>query len=343
MPKQKIISSTAKIGINYIRDIVERANCIFHKIEQENDLGIDGLIEIIKKEEPTGNLLALQVKSGESYFNHKNNECLIQVANHREYWLNYRLPVYGVVYVPSLSKGYWVNIKEYLKINPDRNVIRFKKTEVNQFDQENFLSIFVPRVLSKIPNLEFKKAIALFHSKNRDEFYTGLVVLFRKYVNKTEVWDEFVDFFHNTKTENIPTALIYYFAHIPWHGDISAFGEMPTEDTISYVNMLFNKFDKEDNIKLLALVDEENLISRGSIGQSVEAIVSSLPNCLVLLKSILDDKTLPLHIRIVAAIVLSMHWPIETIPQLKSLELEGSWFAKELISYIQQWGAYNPY
>lgn len=39
MPKYSNSSITAKIGINYVRTIVEESGSLFHKIEQENDLG----------------------------------------------------------------------------------------------------------------------------------------------------------------------------------------------------------------------------------------------------------------------------------------------------------------
>ncbi len=46
MPTYKKINITSKIGVNFIKDIIERSGSIFHKIEQENDLGIDALISI---------------------------------------------------------------------------------------------------------------------------------------------------------------------------------------------------------------------------------------------------------------------------------------------------------
>jgi hypothetical protein len=87
---------------------VEEANCIFHKIEQENDLGIDGLIELIRNEAPLNKQFAVQIKSGESYFVPKTQECLIPIDGHREYWTAYPLPVIGLVFVPSQKAAYWI-------------------------------------------------------------------------------------------------------------------------------------------------------------------------------------------------------------------------------------------
>jgi hypothetical protein len=97
MPKYKETNVTSKIGVNFVKGIVEEAGSLFHKIEQENDLGIDGIIEFIKDETPTNKSIALQIKSGKSYFNLQNTESLIPVDDHYEYWKNYPLPVLVLV------------------------------------------------------------------------------------------------------------------------------------------------------------------------------------------------------------------------------------------------------
>lgn len=71
MPKLKKTSITAKKGINFLKGIVEDNGSIFHKIEQENDFGIDCIIEFFKDEEPINISIAFQIKSGSSYINKK--------------------------------------------------------------------------------------------------------------------------------------------------------------------------------------------------------------------------------------------------------------------------------
>ena len=52
-----------KKGMNYITTVVDDCMCSFHSIIQENDIGIDGQIELFDENKiPTGKLISLQIK-----------------------------------------------------------------------------------------------------------------------------------------------------------------------------------------------------------------------------------------------------------------------------------------
>ena len=269
---------------------------------------------------------------------------MIPIDGHREYWAVYPLPVIGLVFVPSQKVAYWIDIKTYLQNHPQDTVIRFRCTRVNVFDRDEFKSLFIPMALKEIPDIPFDQATQLFESTNGNELMLGLVVLFRKFPNRLETWDRFVAFFKRTPAESIPGCLIYYFAHVPWHGDIWGYGEQLTKETENYIRTShFQHFESDDVAKLLSLVDEENMIGRGTIGQSVEAIVSSLPNRSELLKDILANKARPRFVREVAALIYAMHQPKDAIACMKELHIEGSPYMGEMANYIQECGNFNPY
>jgi hypothetical protein len=142
MPKYLKTNSTSKAGINYVRTIVESDNLIFQKIDQENDVGIDALIEVVKKERPTGNFIAAQIKSGKSYFDKKSNFCKFPIGGHRDYWSNYSLPVYGIVFINEFESAYWIDIKHYLKNRPTDTIISFEPNLVNVINQTTFITIY---------------------------------------------------------------------------------------------------------------------------------------------------------------------------------------------------------
>lgn len=341
-PKYPTRNATAKTGVNYVRSIVEGSNSIFTEIHQENDIGIDALIEFIKNEHPTGKCIGVQIKSGDSFYDEKRNECVIPVDNHADYWTHYPLPVFGIVYVPMRKCGFWVNIKDYLRGNRQSATIRFQCTRVNTFENANFNRIFVPNIIGELPDeFPYEEALELFHSPNQDESNLGLYILFRLHSDRNDVWDEFIAYFRNQSSENIPGVFAYYLAHIPWHGDIAGGRDKITKESKEYARSLLASFTKADVVKLLCLIDE-NGISRGTVGQSVEAIISVIQDSCVCLADIAQDNDLPLPIKEFAALIFT-YYSQNTVQGLQESmalwqRIAGqSQYANELIAYLREY------
>jgi hypothetical protein len=124
-------------------------------------------------------------------------------------------------------------------------------------------------------------------------------------VNRKESWDAFVKYVVDNPASEIPRVLIYYLAHIPWHPDIAWMGdEQITSETRDYTKQLLSRFGKVEVIKLLSCIDEERGIERGSIGQSVAAIIASLPDAKTILASVYQDPSLPVFTRECAGIII---------------------------------------
>jgi hypothetical protein len=329
--------------MNFVRGVVEGTGSLFHRIEQENDLGIDALIEFVRGEEPMKKIIASQVKSGESYYDRRHNACLIPVGGHREYWQNYPVPVVGIAYIPSLDEANWTDLKDYLRRNPTANTAKFARTAANRFDAENFVSVFMPLAMRETPILPHDQALSLFLSRNADERQLGLAVLFRRYPNSTAAWDAFIDVLGSTPRESVPPVLIHYLAHIPWHGDIFYRGEVITESTREHVLTRLRNFRKPEVLKLLEFIDRDSMLSRGSCGQSVEAIISAIPVSASLLEEIVSDAHVPLFRRECAALIFTMYQGRGASGLLARLSASGSSYAQELLEYLRHYGKVNPY
>ena len=91
--------------------------------------------------------------------------------------------------------------------------------------------------------------------------------------------------------------IIYRLAHIPWHPDIWYRGESISEETKNYALKKINRFEKPEVIKLLSLIEEGIGIQRGTIGQSIEAILSKVNGIENILAEIINDKNIDLLIR----------------------------------------------
>lgn len=104
-----------------------------------------------------------------------------------------------------------------------------------------------------------------------------------------------------------------------------------------------NRFGYEEVVKLLRCVDPEQGFARGSIGQSVETIVSSLRDVDHLLEEIASDEELDMFVRESAELILAMHLAEGAIPILTRLANHNARFAQELIEAIHREGGVNAY
>lgn len=334
---------TAKKGINYVRNLIEGSGSLFHKIEQENDLGIDAIIEFIHHESPMNKSIAIQIKSGNSYYKCKSAECVIQIGSHREYWLNYSLPVFGIIYVPDHNMAYWVNVKSKLKESPEINEIRFKINRVNSLDINTFNSLFKPLNTNLKPYLEINEAIDFFNSDINEESHVGMVILFRNYVNEISVWNEFLKALKRKESHEIPSILIYYIAHIPWHGDISYHGENISNKIKIHVSSIISNFDKKMVVKLLNIIDPDDGICRGTIGQSIEAIISQIKEIEYKLEVIITDNNYSKELRINAALIFSYYVGEKARPILEKSTIADNDIIKLLCAEIKEHGGINLY
>ena len=77
---------------------------------QENrDYGIDALVEVVENNQTRGELLALQIKSGQSWLKEQTKEGYIHRndTDHLDYWSKYPIPVLIIIHDPSDNSIYW--------------------------------------------------------------------------------------------------------------------------------------------------------------------------------------------------------------------------------------------
>lgn len=88
--------------------IKEKLRWLFREQPTE-DYGIDAHAEVVDGEDVRGRLLALQIKSGESWFRETapGGWWFRPDAEHVRYWLNHSLPVVVVLYHPGTKSCHW--------------------------------------------------------------------------------------------------------------------------------------------------------------------------------------------------------------------------------------------
>ena len=113
--------SVDRLGVNKCSYIFEDIGFLFRE-QPIGDYGIDAIIETRNENYLSGKMIAVQIKSGESYFSEKKDDCVIfrGEAKHYDYWIDHSLPVIIVLYSPSRGKCIWESVNK-------ETAIKFKR------------------------------------------------------------------------------------------------------------------------------------------------------------------------------------------------------------------------
>lgn len=129
-------NKTERIGVSHCDEIASRNNWLFRE-QPINDIGIDAHMEFIDELGLPKQLIALQIKSGESYFNEiKDDFVVFRDINERQYnyWINNSLPCIIVLYNPTTNQCIWQKLTEetILKTSNGEGKGYFIKIPLNQ-------------------------------------------------------------------------------------------------------------------------------------------------------------------------------------------------------------------
>lgn len=277
LPIRRRSAVIERAGVNYVRAIVEGANCLFHEIAVENDYGNDAFIQIVDGEAVTGHYVLVQIKAGESYC---EDDCCFIPATRTQllYWSSHKLPVVGIVYDPTDAVGYWISITAYLRSRPevfsqDTHRIRIDKEELSRFDEAGFRDFFLPWILGRPPRLDYQRSVRFTLEGAFDLHSIGIRSLFYQFRNRIQTWEVLERALLERKSVDLDPIIAYFLAHAPGHGDIAWHEQSVLDPDIRAAAVeRMTQWDTDVIIKLVELIDD-NGFGRGTIGQSVYAIV----------------------------------------------------------------------
>lgn len=110
-PKYDKNSKKGETGITIVKTIVQsELNWIFRKNHQEDDFGIDAYFDIISEiGQVTGKSIAVQIKTGDTYFSEKNALGWVYRGElkHLNYYLNHDIPVIIIIVDDNEKVAYW--------------------------------------------------------------------------------------------------------------------------------------------------------------------------------------------------------------------------------------------
>ena len=256
MTKYLKTQATAKKGINYIKRVVKSSGCHFFEIRQENDIGLDAIIELYENDIPTGKMFAVQVKSGKSFYTPTKQSCKIPIEKHRDYWLNHDFPVIGIVYVPALFEAFVVDIKKYLLQNPTAMVIKYEASEMFKFNFHNFNNIIK---LDRLNLISDEEKFMVFTEEFENKSFRFLINLasmsLKKVIPALYASSSFVEFIrkmdYNIISVSEMNSLKNKHKFIPvsnkWHGIFHYSNNKNLcfeEQAVEYFNIKFNELKK---------------------------------------------------------------------------------------------------
>ena len=162
--KLPIYSETGELGSKGIRMVADAVEDELHwifRVKEKTDIGIDGEIERIDNRKSTGELLAVQIKCGQSFFKEISDlgyvfRCTEEKVN---YWLSLSIPVILCLCNNEKNKVYWCHITVdtvhklkcgYKIIVPFSNVL----------NQENIYKLEL--ILETVPSIDVISDAAIF-------------------------------------------------------------------------------------------------------------------------------------------------------------------------------------
>ena len=149
-----------RIGVQAVGSQFEKAGYIFRE-QPISDYGIDAQVEIVEAGNATGKLIALQIKTGLSWFEESDLHGFIYRgdAEHLEYWIKHSLPVLIVLHNPETSLSIWqaVNPQNVIPTGKGWKILVPKGQRINpgmDVDIKRLIYKFLPLKNHTICNIE---------------------------------------------------------------------------------------------------------------------------------------------------------------------------------------------
>ena len=107
--RRKPSARVASEGVTHTQQAIEGELGWLFRNQPTEDYGIDAQAEVVDGEDVHGRLLALQIKSGTSWFKDTGpgGWWFRPDREHVQYWTNHSLPVVVVLYHPKTKRCYW--------------------------------------------------------------------------------------------------------------------------------------------------------------------------------------------------------------------------------------------
>ena len=166
-------------GLGFITQQFAQIGCIINEYHRE--VGIDAILEIRDDlYKSSGKFVAIQLKSGESFFKHQDVHvyyCYIDDV-HVSYWLKCCLPILFIIYNPTSRKAFWSRIEKNNLILTGKmyKVLIPKENDLSLINKNILYQMFFGRLYEEKSQFEevYKELNELRYYETRKLFVSGL-------------------------------------------------------------------------------------------------------------------------------------------------------------------------
>lgn len=144
MKKRLSNAKQGRAGVIAVEQACNRLDLIWRNLLEE-DVGVDGTIEIAIGNFPTGKIVGAQIKSGLSYIRSESEESFkfYPDKDDIEYWRALSIPLFLFVHHPLDEKVYWVDVSRYVESSGEEPLtstyIKFCKADTLNDKFETYL------------------------------------------------------------------------------------------------------------------------------------------------------------------------------------------------------------
>ena len=342
MKKFPITRAKARLGVAFVERIVAEAGSIFREYTQDTDLGIDCQIEFIDEEVATGDLVDVQIKAGSSYLKHYINGDYFQVKVTRKdliYWNSLPIPVIIVTYDPKTGQSSWIDVLDYIRNNKrilKRNFVTLKlPANTNPFDTHTLMSevrSLCRKYRVEVGQLYFAELLASHNIEDKFRGFWGLRSHRDYLFSKLSCFMLIQHIFY--PDDDLRASVTDTVSRFLPHPEV---GLIPPQEIREYVISKLMDFGIQEVARLLetAWLDEENLMQRGSLGQSIGVIITAIPGYEQHLTELIMDPDQSYEVRF-AAIVLADEFGMQSVLRAIAVNFDSNIWGdlKEAIKYV---------
>jgi len=217
-------STTDRIGVSIVEEQFSSCGYIFRE-QPIVDCGIDAQIETVDGDNATGSLIALQIKSGRSWFKEEvDNDYIFRGDNdHLSYWLDHSLPVLIILCNTESRECFWQSITK-------DNIVKTKKAWKISIPKTQKINAGIvtdlKKLVNKIPiskNFSIASTDDVSHSAakryslriilNKEHTQSEIIELIKKQTIEAVQCDYHRNNLVRTKWGNKPAHVVYLFIY----------------------------------------------------------------------------------------------------------------------------------